>query len=554
MTQRWFGPKNRGYTTVVTPNSGLTFPRVMAVMVGGDQSYGCSAATGFPLWTTASNGSAANNAIQSIGAYDIAILNGSVEGYDASGQRDRENLSLALLKGALYTVKLSQTRRCLPFYYQMMMSGLASGSPYQQYFTLVQNNNWWLYESTGGTGTITPAGGGASVVNYSTAWPGGIGSAGAGSSICGNNYGTSSAGSPTGLQGPARTMGNYAALKYVIRNSAGIDSRFSFNPQMASPSCGGIFMDNTFVALDGSGNGVIHDSSLDGITIAPGNQQGGGFPGLDTVQPVMARGNRNMFDQFQAMVATYQPGATVYNFANFGQYANAYQFGRTALLGAGLDNLHGGLLENAMFSGNNAWEWFQRGNFGTGQLDPSGWANLLANYYLGMDFCLSPKLVGIGARFPTASTPSQFGVNGILTNVTQGSALEYQTMRYGLCTALMDDGYFAPGTVNGYDWQQLRWYDEYGDDSLTQVNVKRGYLGFPKTSRPIAPAFAGGTFGGWLRLFDNGKVLVNPRGNGVQTYNISGTRLLGSQQPSINNGATVTSVTLQDGDGAILLN
>jgi hypothetical protein len=553
MTQRWFGPKNRAYTVIVTPNTGLQpAPRIMAIGVGGDQSYGSSAGTGFPAWTTAANGSAANNAIQTIGAYDIAVLNASTEGWDSSGQRDRENLTQALLKNTSYTVKLSQTRRCLPFYYQMMMSGAATGSPYQQYFTLVQNNNWWLYESTGGTGTITPAGGGNNWVNFCAAWPTSVGSAGIGASICGSNYGSLSTGSPTGQQGPARTMGNYAALKYVVRNSSGIDPRFSFNPQMASPSCGGMFMDNTFVALDGVFG--TPNSSLDGLTLAPGSQQGGGFPGFDTVQPLMARGQRNMFDQFQTMVATYQPGATVYNFANFGQFANAYQFGRTALLGAGLDNLHGGLLENAMFSGTNAWEWFQKGNFSTGGLDPSGWANTLANYYLGMDFCLAPKMVGLGCRMPTASATSFFGVNGVSTAVSKDSALEYQTMRYGLCTALMDDGYFAPGAIGSYDWAQLRWYDEYGDDSLTQVNVKRGYLGYAKSSRPTAPTFAGGTFGVWLRLFDNGKVLVNPRGNGVQTVNITGTKLNGSQQPTINNGATVTSVTLQDGDGLILLN
>lgn len=534
----------------------LTFPRIMSVIVGGDQGYGRT--NGYP-WTTAAAGTAANAFVQNVGAYDIAILNGTFEGWDSNGTYDRENLTTALLKTAVtYTVKLSNSRQCLPFYYQMMMSGIASGGPSQQYFTLVQANNWWLYQSTGGAGTITPAGGGASLVNYSAAWPGAIGSAGVGASICGSNYGTTSLGSPTGPQGPARTMGNYAALKLLIRNSSGVDSRFTFNPQMASPSCGGIFLDNCFVALDGSGN--VPNSSLDGISLAPGSQQGGGFPGLDTVQPVMARGNRNMFDQLQIMARTYQSGSTFYNFANFGQYANKYQFG-VATLTCGLENtLHGGLLENALGAGLASWECFQQGNPNTGNtIYPSGWPNLKDNYYQGMDFCQAPKMVGLGTRLPAidgsqaASWP--VGAGTTLTQVTAGSALEYQLMRYGLCTTLLDDGYFAPGVSGTYDWSKLRWYDEYGDDSLTQVNVKRGYLGTPLSTRPTSATWAQGPMGVWSRQFTNGIAIVNPRGNGSQTVTLpkSYQLLTGTQQPTVNTGAVVSSLTIPDGDGRILI-
>lgn len=532
--------------------STLSFPRVMLVGVGGDQSYGSNAGNSYSNWLTAASGNTANTAIQTIGAYDIAILNGSFEGWDINGSRDRENLTKALLKGTSYTVKLSNSRRCLPFYYQMMMS-ISNGGPYQTYYNLVQANNWWLYQSTGGTGTIT----GGTLVNYSTAWPTAIGSAGIGASICGNNYGTLSSGSPTGMQGPARSMGNYVALKMLIRNNAGVDSRFSFNPQMASPSAGGIFLDNCFIAIDGSGS--LPNSSLDGITLAPGSQVGA-FPTLDTVQPVMARGNHNMFDQLQTMTSTYQVGSTFYNFANFGQYANKYQFG-TATLTAGLENtLHGGLLENALGSGSNAWECFQIGNPNTGNTTyPSGWPNLLANYYQGMDFCRAPKMVGLGTKLPatdgsqTASWPVGSGTT--LTTVTTGTALEYQLMRYGLCTTLLDDGYFAPGLAGGYDWSKLRWYDEYGDDSLAQVNVKRGYLGTPLTTRPTSPTWAQGTMGVWSRQFTNGIAILNPRGNGSQTVTLSQQyqALTGTQQPSVNNGAVISSITVPDGDGRILI-
>jgi len=58
----------------------------------------------------------------------------------------------------------------------------------------------------------------------------------------------------------------------------------------------------------------------------------------------------------------------------------------------------------------------------------------------------------------------------------------------------------------------------------------------------------------WRRDFDNGIVLVNPAGNGAKTVDLGGTfhKLTGTQAPDINNGATVTSVTLADRDGIVL--
>jgi uncharacterized membrane protein len=49
-------------------------------------------------------------------------------------------------------------------------------------------------------------------------------------------------------------------------------------------------------------------------------------------------------------------------------------------------------------------------------------------------------------------------------------------------------------------------------------------------------------------------VLVNPKGNGTQTVTLetSYKHLSGTQAPSVNNGQTVTTVTLNDRDGVIL--
>lgn len=546
----------KSFSLTVAAASTLSFPRVMLCGVGGDQSYGSNSGTGYPAWTTAGAGTAANTAIQTIGAYDIAVIAGTFEGWDTSGARDRENLTQALLKNGTYQVTKNVSRPTLSFYY-CIMNATVSGNPNPQWQNLVSPNNWFLWESAGGTGVQTPAGGGQVFINYSAAWPNAIGSAGIGASICGRNYGTTSTGSPTGVQGPARTFGNYAAIKLLMRGYTG-DTRFTFNAQMGSPSAAGIFLDEVFVALDGAGN--VPDSSLDGISIAPGSQQGGGFPGLDTVQPVMARGIHNMFDQMQVMLTTYgTPGHTYYNFGNFGQYANKYQFG-TATLTAGLEStLHGGLLENVFGAGASSWEVFQQGNFSApGTPYPSGAPNALANYYQGMDFCLAPKLVGVGTKLPAVdgSTTASWvvGAGTTLTTVTAGTALEYQLMRYSLAMTLMDDGYWAPG-VSGYDWAKVRWYDELGDDSLTQVNVRRGYLGTPLTTRPTTPFWAQGPLGVWWRAFSGGGVVWNPRGNGAQAITLPQQyqALTGTQQPTINNGALVTSLTIPDGDGRIFI-
>ena len=58
----------------------------------------------------------------------------------------------------------------------------------------------------------------------------------------------------------------------------------------------------------------------------------------------------------------------------------------------------------------------------------------------------------------------------------------------------------------------------------------------------------------WRRDFANGIVLVNPKGNGTKTVTLetSYKHLSGTQASSINNGQTVTSVTLNDRDGVIL--
>jgi hypothetical protein len=128
---------------------------------------------------------------------------------------------------------------------------------------------------------------------------------------------------------------------------------------------------------------------------------------------------------------------------------------------------------------------------------------------------------------------------GIFSQV--GDPHDYQGFRYGFASCLMDDGYYTFGSIaaNNGDWP---WFDEYA------YQWKLG----ASTSSPPTTAWQKGVY---RRDFENGIALVNPKGNGTQTVTLetSFKHLSGTQVPAINNGKTVTTVTLADRDGVLLL-
>ncbi len=119
-----------------------------------------------------------------------------------------------------------------------------------------------------------------------------------------------------------------------------------------------------------------------------------------------------------------------------------------------------------------------------------------------------------------------------------GSPTDFQGMRYGLTSCLMDNGYFwynSNGTSNS-----VAWFDEF-DANLGQA-----------VTPPPTAAWQQGV---WRRDFQNGIALVNPKGNGAQTVTLEAAfiKIKGTQVPAINDGSTVTKVTLADRDGILLL-
>jgi hypothetical protein len=120
-----------------------------------------------------------------------------------------------------------------------------------------------------------------------------------------------------------------------------------------------------------------------------------------------------------------------------------------------------------------------------------------------------------------------------------GAAGDYQGMRYGLASCLLGNAYFDYNVNSASD--SVGWYDEFNAD-----------LG-AATSAPFpAAAYQKGVY---RRDFAKGIALVNPKGNGTQTITLETNyrKLSGKQDPSVNNGASVRTVTLKDRDGIILM-
>jgi hypothetical protein len=142
-----------------------------------------------------------------------------------------------------------------------------------------------------------------------------------------------------------------------------------------------------------------------------------------------------------------------------------------------------------------------------------------------------------GAEDRPLSGCGQSGAAAALVFHGCGGATDYTMFRYLLASTLMGKGYFSFNSDG--DLNSVAWYDEY--------DVK---LGAPLQGS-VAAFYPGGVC---RRDFENGIELVNPRGNGRQTAILGGTvhKTAGEQDPTINNGQAVSSVTLNAADGFVL--
>jgi hypothetical protein len=247
-----------------------------------------------------------------------------------------------------------------------------------------------------------------------------------------------------------------------------------------NPSIDGFFTDNVFYQPRVNG-----DWNLDGVTDVDTNA---------TVGQWYRQGYNQHFSVLnQKMPGKFQIG----NVANWGT-AGANLSSLTGIL-------NGGLIEDLIGYSYSPEAW-------------GSWSEMMREYRVVMNAVIQPQLVIFGQA---------------------GSATDYQSLRYGLASCLMDNGYFQ-FSIAGDEYTGTTWFDEYS----TQLGTA--------TSNPATAAWQKGVY---RRDFQNGIALVNPRGNGVQTVQLetSYKKISGTQDPAINNGQTVQTVTLQDRDGIILL-
>jgi Hypothetical glycosyl hydrolase family 15 len=205
------------------------------------------------------------------------------------------------------------------------------------------------------------------------------------------------------------------------------------------------------------------------------------------------------YEEYFGTLRGLMPGK--YQIGNIGSWWTA-----AAAVPAGYtDMLNGGLLEAIIGQSYSTESW-------------GGWQTMMKEYDGAMEATRTPNLVIFNQW---------------------GQPTDYQAFRYGFASCLMNDGYYAfSGDATGYD--SMVWFDEYDTK-----------LGYATGSPPTGPWQKGV----WRRDFTNGIALVNPKGNGPQTVTLEQpfVKIKGTQDPKVNNGQTVTSVTLQDRDGIILL-
>jgi hypothetical protein len=246
-----------------------------------------------------------------------------------------------------------------------------------------------------------------------------------------------------------------------------------------TPSADGIFTDNMFwkPRMDA-------DWNRDGTTDSQNDA---------AVQRYYREGNVTFLNYLKSLM----PGKT--------QIANIADWGRPeATITEYNQVIQGGVMENLIGKSHSVERW-------------AGWHDMWAHYRKSMAALAAPKL-------------GMFSQSGELN--------DYQGMRYGLASSLLDDAYYAYHDLDGFSG--VPWFDEF-DVSLGNARS--------------APPTAAWQKGVWRRDFDGGIALVNPKGNGTQEVTLEGTfrKIAGNQDRAVNNGQQVTKVTLRDRDGIILL-
>jgi len=153
------------------------------------------------------------------------------------------------------------------------------------------------------------------------------------------------------------------------------------------------------------------------------------------------------------------------------------------------------------------------------------WIKTMELYHTWVRRCLPPKIIIFD---------------------TFAEADDYQALRFGLTSALMNDGYFSHETGNIEDKKrgQILWYDEYDN-----AGRRKGYLG--KAKGPAKEIMTNVH----RRDFESGIVLCNmSKGRAEIELEREFRKIKGTQDTYVNDGSLVREIILPPEDGIILLN
>jgi len=147
-----------------------------------------------------------------------------------------------------------------------------------------------------------------------------------------------------------------------------------------------------------------------------------------------------------------------------------------------------------------------------------GWNAMMERYHSVLKNTLYPNLVAFNIA---------------------GDPRNYKLLRYGLCSCLLNDGYFSFNDEE-IEYSSVPWFDEYDID-----------LGLPLEP----PAYDSWVQGIYKREFTNGLVLVNPTPQKVEVkLDKYYWKIKGKQDSLQNDGSRIIKVSLDTKDGIILLN
>jgi hypothetical protein len=496
------------------PANGPPYPRIAILGIGGGQVY---PSTDWEFY----------------GRFDAAIIGANYESWANSG-RDREAIVHGI-KNATHPTGAAPVIPTRVFNYVMFeetQTDWSVGRPIL--YNAINDNHWWLYQSTyGGAIAQTGSGDASPAVDYGA------------NDVTGIGFAQPAASGPGAGLRPSEWFAHHFYNVYMSK--AGV---YGTNPGLGAPSLDGFFADNMLCAPRGGG-----DWNRDNV------DDGSGF--RNPPDNWMQKGQANFYAKFQSL------SNGKFNFANYGDYGNP-----ACMPGPMNQVLHGGLFE-ALIGKSWSLDSYQT------------YEQAITAFNKAFDVTQAPHIVLMGGTIPNGGSALSGNLPFVGTYDAPSTAVngEYQWARYNLGTCLMTDGYCVissqldkNGASNSYDGAvgSLRYYDEFGGNypplpgnsvpplPTSPNSAAKGYLGYPiagpSGDRQTKARWNKGSGPGvFAREFDNGIVIVNPKGNGVVTITTSDLpgiwhRLRNATQaPAVNNGALFAGVTLQDRDGIILL-